>query len=196
MQILSIKRKKRIHAIAFSPSGRNLAAACGDGQLRLWDLTTGEVQQSIPIAETSCGYDIVFLGEDRLLFAGVGMRWWDIPANGWNLIAPEMSWARQISLSPDGHFLAEADQATSTDWGGSGLRLFETATWQQQPLSESSRFTTGSIAFSPDGRWLATGHIVRVGDRRRLYNLERFYGHLQRVGQYSGCPEAHSPLRR
>jgi WD40 repeat protein len=167
MQILSIKKKKRIHAIAFSPSGRELAGACGDGQLRVWDLSTGEVRQSAAIEETSSGYDIAYLDESRLLFAGIGLRWWDIPGNGWNTIAPGLRWGRQLCLSPDGRHLAETDQTTSTEWSNPGLYVYDTATWKLLPSLEGADDTTGGVAFSPDGRRVATGHIVRVGDHQR-----------------------------
>jgi WD40 repeat protein len=170
MQVLSINRKKRIHAIAFAPGGHELAGACGDGFLRVWDLPTGTVRQTIPIEETSCGYDLAYLDADRLIFAGVGLRWWDIPANGWNMIVPHMRWGRRIGLSPDGRYLAEADSATSTEWGGSGLLVHAAAAWQPVPALADATHTTGGLAFSPDGRFLATGHIVRVGDRMRSFH--------------------------
>src|SRR5690348_9528608 len=110
MQILSIPRKKRIYALAFSPSGRELATACGDGHLRVWNLATGQVRQSIAIEETQCGYAIAYLDEDRLVFTGRELRWWDILANGWNVIEPSMRWSRQLRVSPDGRYLAEADR--------------------------------------------------------------------------------------
>jgi WD40 repeat protein len=34
---------------------------------------------------------------------------------------------------------------------------------------EDRRMTTGGVAFSPDGKWLATGHMVRVGEKRRYF---------------------------
>jgi WD40 repeat protein len=167
MQILSIPKKKRIYAIAFSPSGRELAAACGDGLLRVWDLATSQVRQSIAIEETSCGYDLAYLDDDRLVFAGIELRWWDIAANGWNVIQRGMRWARQIRVSPDGRYLTEADRTTSTDWSGGGLIVRATTDWQPVPELTDRTSTTGGLAFRRDGRWLASGHIVRVGDKRR-----------------------------
>ena len=173
MQILSIKKKKRIHAIAFSPSGRELAGTCGDGHLRVWDLSTSNVRQTIPIEETSCGYDLAYLAEDRLLFAGTQLRWWDIPANGWNTIANVMRRGRQLCLSPDGQFVAEAIQMTSSEFDATGLLVYDTAQWNLQPQLDQSYDTTGGLAFSQDGRWLASGHIVRVGDRRHASAAHR-----------------------
>lgn len=171
MQILSIQRKKRIYAIAFSPSGRELAAACGDGQLRVWNLAGGQVRQSIAIEETQCGYDLAYLDEDRLVFAGLELRWWDIPNNGWNVIQPGMRWMRQLRVSPDSRLLAEVDRAPSTDWAGDGLIVRAIPTWEPLPELTDPAHTTGGLAFRRDGKWLATGHIIRVGERRRHFGI-------------------------
>jgi WD40 repeat protein len=170
MQVLSIPKKKRIHAIAFAPDGQALAAACGDGQLRLWDLTTGQVRQSTAIAEeTQCGYDLVALDEGRFVFAGAELRIWEVWSNTWRVIPSHLRlrWGRQVRLSPDGRYLAEVDQASSTGWAGEGLMLYESADWRGLPALAQAANTTGGLAFSPDGQHFATGHIVRVGDQRR-----------------------------
>ena len=46
MLTLSIGRKKRLHAVTFSPSGRDLAAVGGDNVLRVWDSFTGDLKHS------------------------------------------------------------------------------------------------------------------------------------------------------
>ena len=107
MQVLASPKKKRIYSIAFSPNGRDLAAVCGDGYLRIWDTVSGEVRQWIAAEHTSSGYGIAYLDENRLIFSGLELRWLDVPANGWNLISPRFRWNRQLCLSPDGRYLAE-----------------------------------------------------------------------------------------
>jgi WD40 repeat protein len=167
MQILSIGRKKRIQAIAFAPNGQALAAACGDDQLRVWDLATGQIRHSLPITRTSCGYDLTYLDERRLLFAGTDLRCWDLAADSWNVIAPGMPWGRQVCLSPDHRYLAEVDQTVSADRSDEGVVVYETAEWTRLPRLSDPEDTTGGVAFSSDGKWLATGHVVRVGERMR-----------------------------
>jgi hypothetical protein len=115
MQTLSIPTKKRMYSIALSPSGHNIAAACGDRKLRVWDRSTGDVRQWISIGPTSDGYDILYLDDNRLVFAGAGMYWWDIPANGWNNISPLHLWRRRLCLSRDRKHLAMADEAESIE---------------------------------------------------------------------------------
>src|SRR5438552_2145774 len=107
MQILSIGRKKRIPAIAFSPTGQELAAACGDGLLRIWDLATGQVRQSVAINETPGGYDLAYLGKDRIVFSGSDLCCWDLVANRWEVVEAGLAWGRRLRISPDGHCLAE-----------------------------------------------------------------------------------------
>lgn len=168
MQTLSIGKKKRIYALAFSPNGEELAAPCGDGLLRVWNLATGEVRRTAPIEETSCGYDIAYLGPDRLIFAGIDLRWWDLAADKWHLISHGFPWGRRIEVSPDRRLLVQVDQTRSTEWAaGHGLLVRSVADWELQPPMPGSDNTTGGVAFSSDGRYLATGHMQLVGEKMR-----------------------------
>jgi WD40 repeat protein len=172
MQILSIDKKERIHALAFSPSGQDIAAACGDGQLRIWDRATAKVRQSCSFVVPALGYDITYLDENRLAFAGNYLGWLDIPNNSWNVIG---GWAllpvHRICASPHGHYLVKVDRTNTTERIALGLIAYETATWQSVPILHDPRHCTGGAAFSTDGRWLATGHIVKVGEKQRITNL-------------------------
>jgi WD40 repeat protein len=172
VQVLSIPKKKRIYAIAFSPSGRDLAAACGDNKIRIWDTTTGELRQFAGIEETSCGYDFVYLSSDSIVFAGRDLALWNLPQNDWDIIEPGMRWARQLELSPDGAHLAEVVQATSTDQPLAGLLIRRTADWSSWPMRPDADHTSGGIAYSADGKFLATSHIVRVGMKNRSFGLQ------------------------
>ena len=37
-----------VHAVAFHPDGQRVAAGCGDGAVRIWELATGKVIQTLP----------------------------------------------------------------------------------------------------------------------------------------------------
>jgi len=167
VQTLSIGKKKRIYAIAFAPNGEELAAPCGDGLLRVWNLTTGQVRRSAPIEDSSGNYDIAYLGPDRLVFAGVDLRWWDVAADQWHLISRGFPWGRRIDISPGGETLVQVDQTRSTEWAGAGLLVRATKDWELMPAMPGFENTTGGVAFSHDGGYLATGHMRLVGEKMR-----------------------------
>jgi WD40 repeat protein len=169
MQVLSIGKKKRVYALAFSPGGWELAAVCGDGQLRVWDLATGQVRHALPIEKTPCGYSLAYLGESKLVLAGADLRCWD--AAGWGVVRPGMVWGCQVRVSPDGRYLAEADSVENPDQPNAGLTLYEAAGWRRLPSPAEHADTTGGLAFSRDGRLLASGHMVRAGQQRRYHSF-------------------------
>jgi WD40 repeat protein len=175
VQTLSIGRKKRIHAIAFTPDGNELAAPCGDFQLRVWDLRTGEVRRSVPIENPSCPYSLLYLDQNRLVFSGVGLSVWDVESNTWVEIA-RGPWWRRLALSRNGEYLVEVDKTTSTDWAaGGGLLVRETSGWELLPAMPGSVNTTGGVAFSHDDRLLATSHMQHVGQKSK--SLGPAWGH-------------------
>ncbi len=167
MQTLSIGKRKRIHSIAFAPDGLELAAVCGDLFIRIWNLETGAVRRSAAIEQTSSGFDIAYLDQNRLVFAGIDLRWWDIEADNWNQIERGHSVGTRLRVSPSGEYLVVVDQTRSTEWAGLGLMVRRTSDWDQLPLAADYANTTGGAAFRSDGSLLATGHIAAVGTRRR-----------------------------
>lgn len=169
MQTLSIGKKKRIYAVAFAPNGEELAAPCGDLQLRVWDLRTGQVRRSVPIENTSSGFDLVYLDESRLIFAGMDLGVWDLESNEWTRIGQD-PWMRRLEVSHGGEYLAEVDLSRSTDCPmGGGLIVRETTGWELLPAMPGAEHTTGGLAFSRDDRFLATGHMQHVGQRARSF---------------------------
>jgi WD40 repeat protein len=63
----SVEGDHRLMSAAVSPSGRWLAASYGLGELRIWDLQTGEAQPSVPIAHRSSVVYLFRPGTDTLL---------------------------------------------------------------------------------------------------------------------------------
>jgi WD40 repeat protein len=174
MLTLSIGRKKRLHAVTFSPSGRDLAAVGGDNVLRVWDSFTGDLKYSIPVEETSSGYALVYLDETQLVFGGVQLRLWDLAADAWSVIDPINPLAVKLGHSSDGRLLAKTEKTESIDWPREGLVLYDTATWARLPVPADGINTTEGVAFSPDGGLLASAHLVRVGEQQKSLGV---FGH-------------------
>jgi WD40 repeat protein len=107
-----------VNAVVFSPNGRLLATADGDGTVRLWNPATGQpVGAPLPVdASGNGGVNAVAFSPDGRLLATAGgdgtVRLWD-PATGQPIGSPlpadTSGTAYDVAFSPDGKLLASAD---------------------------------------------------------------------------------------
>ena len=152
-----------VSTAAFSPDGHLLAAAYGDGYVRLWDPVTGQAAGSPVPVDTGPGGGVngmAFSPDGKLLATAdadgtVRLR---NPVTGQAVGAPFLAVATGdvygVAFSPDGKLLATA--------GADGtVRLWNPATGRAvgAPLLASTSPRGGGgvygVAFSPDGKLLA-----------------------------------------
>jgi WD40 repeat protein len=146
--------------LAVSPDGKLLAADDGKG-VSLWDARAGKEVVRLPGAGPSLvffrftpdGRTLAVVERDRQGGAGgLKVRRWDVATRGLvgEVLIP-LPFCRTLELAPDGRTLAAVPYDTTP------VRLYDTATGKQRvrlrgELAQSSY----GVAFSPDGRTLAT----------------------------------------
>jgi len=141
-----------IWAVAFSPDGM-LASAGADSIIRLWDVKSGTVKQSLQGHEDVI-YSLAFSPDGHSLASGSAdnsVRLWDISSGKvLHTFTDHTNWVMSVSFSPDGQLLASS---------GADETVF---IWDVKTYETKTTFSTGqsdwvrSLAFSADGQTLVT----------------------------------------
>ena len=174
--------KAEVKSVSFSPDGKTLASAscakpidkgaCSQGEIRLWNAATRQQIGSPLIGHANWIYSVAFGPDGKILASGSGdnnIILWDVSTALNTSVATHKPlgspltghkatvWS--LAFSPDGKTLASGSKdGTVILWDVSTLLNTSVATFQRiTPPLKGHTDMIFSVAFSPDGRTVASG---------------------------------------
>ncbi len=183
----------RVFSIAFSPNGKTIASGGGDNTIKLWDV---ETKQNIATLTGHKGiiFSVAFSPDGQILASGSQddtVKLWHVET-GRNLHTfKHRERVFSVAFHPDGKIVA----------GGAwrGVKLWNIETGKDlRTLHGSTRIRSGSVAFSPDGKTLASAGADRFGGTSgavAIWNIETgqdlatLHGHTERIPAVAFSPD-------
>jgi eukaryotic-like serine/threonine-protein kinase len=180
-----LRDKTEVNGVAFSPSGERLAAAGGDGTIKIWNSGTGQVIHTFPAHSVSV-LSVAFHRDGKHLAsrgADLTVKVWDLTATGqavWTERCDDIrkfGSAYTVAFSPDGRQLAAG---IGTDG------MVKVWDWKNRQLLQALPGHSShsiAVAFSSDGR-LATATFregLKLWDPETGTRLRTIHAHRHPV---------------
>jgi WD40 repeat protein len=182
--------------ISLGPNGRTLAIA--SGVVFLWDITTGKELRQLGKGDIR---GVRFSPDGKILAVSEyseGIILYDARTGKEQRRVKGREWPPDTAaFSPDGKFLVTAGGGHKKDWPTRPyytceLKLWDVASGKEVRFFKEASAVTGVIAFSPDGKSVATTEgdfSVRLWDAALGRELPRFAGHAQAVTGLAFSPD-------
>jgi WD40 repeat protein len=176
-----------VSSVIISPDGETLVSGCFDKTIKLWNLATGELLDSLTASEAVLA--IAFHPEKPILACGYVdgcIAIWNLSEKTVSCIGKHSSYnvSMSVAFSPDGRAIASGSDDRN-------VKIWELESGQLLHNFKQAR-GVNVIAFSPDGQFLASGssgNIVKLWNPTTGEQVGELVGHSQDINTIAFSPD-------
>ncbi len=155
-----------VNSVTYSPDEKTIASGSDDGTIGFWDAATGDLIKTIAGHASSKIYSVAYSVDGNTLACGgeSKIQWWN-PQTGEHLktIKEPSCDVHSIAYSSDAKLLATGGTSMKARlWDVQSGRFLGSFKGHKDRVTDGYKYQVSSVAFSPDGRTLASG-----GGRKR-----------------------------
>ena len=160
LKSITVPPNAAVRSAAISPKGNLVAAACKDGQVRVWSFPGGELRQAFDLKDQRVT-GVWFSYDGTLLAAGGNrgaVRIWGLPSGKLKSELNVGAAVVTLAISPDRSLLAVAP-------AGVPAQLWDLDVGRVLTELPPKFAGSAAVAFSPDGKWLASADedtVIRI----------------------------------
>ncbi len=182
-----------VAAVAFSPRGDLLAAACRDATVGLWNLADGRKVRTFSghRAAVRC---VAFDPSGSVLASGSDdstVRLWNVASGELvRTLAGHADFVHAVAFGPDGSFLASGS-------GDTTIKVWDPGTGGELGTLAGHENWVEALAAGPDGRSLVSGsgdETVKLWDVEKRIETRTFAGHTDRIASVALAADGKSAL--
>jgi len=176
-----------IEGITVTPDGQRVISASADYTLKVWNLMTGEEEQTLnghrmeinAVVVTSDGESVISVSDDRKL------KVWDL-ATGTEILTlrGHMDWIRTVAVTPDGQWAVSGDE-------GGVLKVWNLVKGKEVRTLNGHTDKIEAVAITSDGQCVISGDrsgIIKIWDLATGKEKYVLPGHAKSVNALALLP--------